>query len=286
MSKPKPHVSDAKKKVVDEYVRLLTEYPIVAAVDMESLPTKQLQNMREGLRQKIVLKVSKRRLIKIAIEKVKDKVNGVEKLEPYLRGMPGLLFTKENPFSLYKTLQKSKSNAPAKAGQIAPKDIVVKAGKTNFAPGPVIGELGSIGLKAGIEDGKVAIKQDAVVVEEGKEISGKVAGLLTRLGIEPMEIGLNVTAVYEDGNIYTSKVLNIDEKEYLDNISNAHRWAFNLAMEVKFPTKETTEVLLTKAHSDAYALAISEGIINKDTADAILQRVHNQASSLKQTIKL
>jgi large subunit ribosomal protein L10 len=42
---------------------------------------------------------------------------------------------------LYKILQKSKSSAPAKAGQTAPNDIYVKAGKTSFAPGPIIGEL-------------------------------------------------------------------------------------------------------------------------------------------------
>jgi len=286
MNKPKPHVSEQKKKVVKEFVSLLNEYPIVAVVNMENLPAKQLQNMRASLRGKVVIKVSKGRLMKIALSQVKDKLKGIEKLTEYMVGMPGMLFTKENPFSMYKTLQKSKSSASAKPGQIAPKDIIVKAGKTNFAPGPIIGELGSIGLKTTVDGGKVAIKEDVVVVKEGQPISLKVAGVLSRLGVEPMEIGLNVTAVYEDGNVYTGKILAIDEKEYINNIFNAHRWAFNLAMEAKFMTKETTTALLQKAHSDAFALAISKSLVNKDTVNAILQKVHGQMMALKQLAKL
>ena len=40
---------------------LIKEYPIVAAVNMEGLPTPQLQNMRSSLREKIVLRMTKRR---------------------------------------------------------------------------------------------------------------------------------------------------------------------------------------------------------------------------------
>jgi len=66
--------------------------------------------------------------------------------------MPALLFTKENPFKLYNKLQKSKSSAPAKAGQTAPSEIVVPKGPTPFAPGPIIGELGALGIKTAVEN--------------------------------------------------------------------------------------------------------------------------------------
>ena len=44
-------------------------------------------------------------------------------------------------------LEKSKSNAPAKPGQTAPSDLVLPAGETPFTPGPMIGELGQLGIK-------------------------------------------------------------------------------------------------------------------------------------------
>jgi large subunit ribosomal protein L10 len=162
------HVSEAKKKVVETLVKLFKEYPIIGAIDLEGMPTAQLQKMREKLRNNnTVLLVTKRRVMKIAIEKAKDHKKGIEQLEANLKGMPALIFSKISPFKLYKQLKESKSEAHAKPGQIAPKNIEIKAGATNFLPGPIIGELAAVGIKSGVDAGKVAIKQDAVVCKEG-----------------------------------------------------------------------------------------------------------------------
>lgn len=274
-------IPEAKKKVIKDFVKLAKEYPIVGAVNMENLPTKQLQNMRAQLRGKVVLRMSKRRLMKLALDEAAKEKPGIEKLIPYLKGMPALLFTKDNPFSLYKSLQKNKSTAPIRAGQTAPNDIVVPAGPTGFAPGPIIGQLGQVGIAAGIDNGKVAIKKDSKVAKEGDVISADLAGILARLGIEPMEIGLDLTATYEDGNIFTKDVLAIDEQEYINNITNGQRWAFNLAMECGILTKETTELLMTKAFRDARALAVEQGIYADLVMPDIIARAHNQMLSVK-----
>ncbi|MFW5746337.1 MAG: 50S ribosomal protein L10 [Nanoarchaeota archaeon] len=274
------HVSEAKKKEVSEFVELVQEYPVVGIVNMMGLPTPQLQAMREQLRGKVLIRMTKKTLAKRILDQAQKKKEGVEQLEGFLKGMPAFIFTSENPFSLFKTLKKNKSNAPAKAGQTAPGDIVVPAGPTPFAPGPVIGELGAVGIKAGIENGKVAIKQDSVVAKEGETISGQLAGLLTRLGIEPMEIGLDLVAVYQDGTIFEKKMLDIDEQEYLDNITSGHRWAFNLAMEAGVFTPETTELMFVKAQRDSTALAISEGIFTQDIMDVLLSKAAAQARSV------
>ncbi|HII72588.1 TPA: 50S ribosomal protein L10, partial [Candidatus Woesearchaeota archaeon] len=224
---------------------------------------------------------AKRRLLKIALEQASKDKPGVEKLVPYLKGMPALIFTKDNPFALSKTLKKNKSSAPIKAGQKAPNDIIVPAGPTGFAPGPVIGQLGSVGIAAGIDAGKVVIKKDSKVAKEGDVIKEELAALLTRLGIEPMEIGLDLTAVYENGELFEKKVLMIDEQEYLNNITNAHRWAFNLAMEAGILTPETTELMVQKAFREAKALAV-EAVIYADAAiEAILAKANAQCLGLK-----
>ncbi|KHO52826.1 MAG: Ribosomal protein L10 [archaeon GW2011_AR17] len=204
MNKPKAYVSDAKKQVVKSLAKQIAEYPIIGLVDMENLPAMQLQKMKQSLRGKVVIVMTKKRLIQYAL---KQSPKGLGDLATKIRGMPALIFTKENPFKLYKTLSASKSPAPAKQGQIAPRDVIVPAGKTNFAPGPIIGELGQLGIKAGIEDGKVAIKQDKLLVKEGEVFTQKVAETLTRLNILPMEVGLNVVAVFENGTIFDRKVL-------------------------------------------------------------------------------
>jgi large subunit ribosomal protein L10 len=281
----KPHISGYKKKIVDEFVKLIKEYPIIGAVNMENLPAPQLQVMRGQLRDAVVIRMTKRRLLKIAIEQAKAEKKGIEELEKHLKGMPALLFSKENPFKLYKTLKKSKSSAPAKAGQTAPRDIVVTAGPTPFVPGPVIGELGALGIKTSVEGGKIAIQEDTVVVKEGEEIKANVAGMLTRLGIKPMEIGLDLVAVYEDGTIYTKDILDIDEEQLLAQLQDANRWAFNLAVEVGYYTKDTVDMLVPKAFNEAKALALEANIMADAVAEELVAKAEAQGKSLKDEIK-
>ena len=272
------HVSDAKKQEVKALTKLIEEYPIVGVVNMENLPAKQLQIMREKLRKDVLIRMSKARLIKLAIKD--SKKQNVSKLNEYLKGMPALLFTKESPFRLFKTLKKNKSKAGIKQGQKAPYDIVVPAGPTPFAPGPIIGELGVLRIKAGIEGGKVAIKADAVVAKEGDVASEQLASVLSRLGIEPMEIGLDLVAIYEKGEILTKDVLDVDEDAYLAMLTTAHTDAFKLALEVGYTNSETILVLLQKAHSDARAIAIEQGILNKEVIDQVLGKAEAQANAL------
>lgn len=273
------HVSEEKKKVVQEFKKLAKEYPIIAAVNMEGLPTPQLQTMRAQLRnQNVVLKMTKKRVMKVALEEAGKP--GLEKLIPHLVGHPALIFTKENPFKLFKTLEKSKSQAPAKGGQIAPKDIVVPAGPTGFAPGPIIGELGQIGIKAGIDAGKVAIKADSTVVKAGEVIKPNVAAILTRLKIEPMEIGLDLVAAYENGEIYGKSLLSVDEKQYIENIVKAHNWAFNLSIEARIFNKATVEFMVGKASKDARSLALAQDIMAKEVVGDILAKAERQMHAI------
>ena len=55
MSKPKAHVSDEKKEVVKQLSKLIAEYPIVGLVDMENLPSPQLQKMKQLINKKSLL---------------------------------------------------------------------------------------------------------------------------------------------------------------------------------------------------------------------------------------
>ena len=67
---------------------------------------------------------------------------------------------------------------------------MVPAQTTSFKPGPIVGELQHAGFPAAIEKGKVVLKKDVTIVKAGQTISREVAGLLTRLDILPLEVGL------------------------------------------------------------------------------------------------
>ena len=269
------HVSEEKKTVVGEFTRLILEYPIVGVVNMENLPAKQLQAMRAAMRkQGIVLRMTKQRLIYKALDAAEAQKPGVTKLKEHCVGMPAMIFTRENPFALFKLLKKSQSKAPIKAGQIAPEEIIVPAGPTGFAPGPIIGELGSAGIKTAMVEGKVAVKEDSRVAKAGDTVTPKLAGILARLNITPMRIGLDLTAAYENGEILIRQVLDVDEEATIRQVLQAHAEAIALALEAAFPTKETTEKLVQKAFMDATVLALDKAIVNHDTIKPLLGKAY------------
>jgi large subunit ribosomal protein L10 len=281
------HVSEQKKKNVDILVKLITEYPIIGAIDLEGMPTAQLQKMRATLRENdIVLLVSKRRLMRLALEKAKTAKKGVEELENYLQGMPAFIFSKLNSFKLYKLLKSSKSEAPAKAGQIAPKDIEVKSGATPFAPGPIISELAGVGIKSGVEDGKVAIKEDCIVAKEGDVISPELAGLLTRLDIKPMEIGLNLVASFDNGTIFKKSVLDVDEDKLLADITSAAQESFNLSVEAGYFTKDNVDVILQNVFYSCKALAEESGFLADVVVEDMLSTAESSAKSVQAEAKI
>ncbi|MBU2589693.1 MAG: 50S ribosomal protein L10 [Nanoarchaeota archaeon] len=282
----KPHVADYKKKEVKEIVKLLKEYPLVGLVNIENLPSAQFQKIRNSLRSKALIRLTKARLIKIAIEQVKNDIPGLEQLLNHIKGMPALIFTNENPFKLYKLIQKSKSMAPAKPGQTAPNDLILEPGPTPFPPGPIISELGALGIKTAIENGKVAIKSQKVVAKEGDVIDEKAAALLAKMGIEPMEISLNLVAILEKGIIMTKKVLAVDEKEYIANIKTLSAESMALAMHIGYTTKDTINQLLTKAQREAMALADSQDIMTSDNVGKMLAKVESQVVALKNKANL
>lgn len=276
----KAHVSEVKKDSVKQFAKLIEESPIIGVLNMENLPSKQLQAIRGKLRGQAEIIMTKTRLLRLAIEKVKDKKPGIEKIEEYLKGMPALMFTKENPFKIYKTISKNKSKSAIKAGQKAPADIIIPAGPTPFTPGPVISELASLKIKSGVENGKIAIKADSLVAKEGDVISPLLSSMLLRLGIEPMEIGLDLVAVYEDGTVFDKSVLAVDEDKLIADMTQAHSWAFNLSMEAGIFNKDTVEIMLQNAFRDSKALALETGILTKETVEEILGKAQRQASIL------
>jgi len=282
--KGREDVKPEKKQKVDEILGLIDKYPIVGVVNMENLPAKQLANIRGQLRGKVVLCMTKKKLIKLALEQCKKQ--NIKALEEHVKGMPALLFTDSNPFALFKLLKKNRSKAYIKPGQESPSEITVHAGATNFAPGPVIGELGSMKIKAGIENGKVIIKEDKIVAREGDVVNDKMASLLMRLGIEPMEIGLSLVAVYENGEIIGSKVLDIDEDAYKAQIRLAASESINLAMFAAIPLADTIKMLLGKAHVEAKAVAKEAKVMTSENVGEELAKAEAEMQAIKAATKL
>lgn len=273
------HIPKWKKDEIEDIKNLLTSHSSIGIVGVQGIPSNQLQLMRKNLRGLADIKMCRNSLIDRALNESSE---DIRKINKYVEDQTALLFTNENPFKLYKILEKGKTSAAIKAGGISPRDIVVEKGPTSFPPGPIVGELSGAGIPAGIESGKVVIRETKTVARKGDVVDAKLASILARLEIHPVELGLELRAVYEKGMIYESKLLAVDEAAYLSNLTTAVQRAFNLSINSAYPAKPTISALLTKAASQSRNLAINAEIIMPDIIDVLLAKANSQMLSLGQ----
>src|SRR5947207_6647710 len=136
--------------------------------------------------------VAKNNLLRKSVE-LSDYKDG--KLGEFVKDLTGsniLLFSELNPYTLINLPDKSKFTVTAKAGDIATGEIMIPAGNTGLPPGPVISEFGEIRVKTKIEGGSIWVAQDSVVARKGDQITAKMASVLSKLGLKPMEAGLSL----------------------------------------------------------------------------------------------
>lgn len=274
---------DWKIKEVERLVKLMEDNPVIGIINMHKMPAPQLQMMRKDLKGRASILMTKKSLMQRALDKSKKR--NLKKMEAYLNGQPTLIFTNMNPFELFKHLKVNKISAPAKAGDIAPKNIVIKTGDTGLPAGPAIGQLSGIGLISKVQEGKIHIIKEKVVAKEGETITQEVAGVLGMLHIEPMEIGLDLVAAYENETIFDKKVMNIDEVEFMKRLNSCIMSGINLSLNSSYLTKTTAPMAIQKAFMKAKALALEAGIYTKDVIEEILARAQRQAMALKGVVK-
>lgn len=244
-------VREEKVKEVEELRKTIDSYPIIGILDMFKLPSRQLQEIQKKIRGKALIKMTKKSLLKLAIKNsTKQKIQELEKTIPQ---QPAIVFTELEPFKFYVTVDKMKSPAAAKEGDVAPSDISVSAGPTSLLPGPAISELTKAGIPAGVEEGKIAVKKDVVVARKGERISKDLAGALRKLNIEPMEVGLNIVAIYENGMIYGKEALDF-VNIFPEKLKEGFSQALNLSVAICYPTKDNIKFLLAKAFNSAAAV--------------------------------
>ncbi|WP_254529279.1 50S ribosomal protein L10 [Natrinema gelatinilyticum] len=244
-----------KREEVDELESLIADYESVGVVGIAGIPSKQLQDMRRGLHGTAVLRVSRNTLQTRALEAA-----GLDDLVEHVDGQVGLVATNENPFSLYKELEASKTPAPINEGEVAPNDIVIPEGDTGVDPGPFVGELQQIGANARIEGGSIQVMEDSTVLKAGEEVSADLSNVLSELGIEPKEVGLDLRAVIADGVQFDPEDLDIDVDAYRSDVSSAAAGARNLSLNASFPTAATASTLIAKATGEAKSLGLQAAI--------------------------
>src|SRR5246127_3923038 len=206
----------------------MSKYPVIAAADLTKVRSSQIHELRKRLRDRVTMIVAKNNLLRKSVE-LSDRKDG--RLGEFVKDLTGsniLLFSELNPYNLIILLDKSKVRVPAKAGDIATGEITIPAGNTGIPPGPVISEFGEIKVQTRIEGGSIWVAKDSIVARKGDLITAKMASVLSKLGLKPMEAGLTLVVAYDNGSILHKDDLVFDLPGYKNDFLVAINEALNL----------------------------------------------------------
>ena len=275
-----PKVASWKRDRVGELAAILTSDGVLGVVDIGGVPAKNMLSMRDDLRSSLSITMAKKTLMRLAWEQTG---RPMEELESLLEGavQPAIVHTNSmNAFQLYSELEKTKQGRAAKEGEVSPMDIVVEAGPTEFGPGPIVGEFNAVGIPAKIDKGKVAIQKTTTVVNKGEPISADLGIMLSKLDINPIEIGIILTGAIEDGFLFEADSLELDTDGIRSDIITATSGAFNLACNIRWFSSQTMPTLLAKASGEATSVAVEAGITNDVTIPLFITRANARALAL------
>lgn len=266
-----------KKDTVNDLVDLLKSGETLAVIDIHGVPAGAMIGMRKNLRNSMKIQVAKKQLMKIAWDQCGYKAEQLEKLfeaaiQPALVSSASL-----NSFSLFTELKKTEAGRAAKPGDIAPHQIVVEKMDTGMPPGPIVGDLNSVGIPAKIMGGSVQIQKRTVVLEEGDVFEGEMGMMLSKIGINPIVTGLKLCGTIEDGTMFDPATLDIDYDQFNSDLISYAAGAFNLACNITWFTSQTMPTLVAKASGEALAVAVEAAVVNHTTAPHIIGRANRAA---------
>jgi large subunit ribosomal protein L10 len=267
-----------KTQMYQQLQELPKQYKVLALVKMTKVRASQILPLRKKLKGEVEFVSIKDKVAQKALEKVD--IPGIKEMIGELTGQCLFMFTNMSPFKLNVLLAKNKIMLAARGGDISSIDIVVPEKNTGIAPGPMLTEFKDAGIPTKIDQGTIWIAKKTTPVKKGGVINEKLAPLLGKLDIKPVEAGIALYSAIEEGLKYSEDEMVIDVEKIRDEFAQAHQQAVSLSIEAAYITPENIGQILSKAAQSARSVSIESGFMTDETKEQILQKADAQAKSL------
>ena len=254
------------------------KYKVMAIIKMSKVRSTQILPLRKTLKGDVEFVSIKDKVAQKALEQLD--IPGIKDMIGELKGQVMFMFTNMSPFKLNVLLAKNKIMMNARGGDIASIDIVVPAKNTGIAPGPMLTEFKDAGIPTKIDQGTIWIAKDSTPVKKGEAINEKLAALLGKLDIKPVEAGISLYSALEDGLKYSETEMIIDVEKIRNEFAQAHQEAVSLSIEAAYITADNISQILGKASQYARSLSVESGFMTNETKEQILQKADAQAKGI------
>jgi hypothetical protein len=155
--------------------------------------------------------------------------------------------------------------AQAKAGAIAPCDVIIQAGATGLEPTQTA-FLQALNIATRIQKGQIEIINDFHLIHEGQKVGNSEATLLQKLNLKPFHYGLSVIHAYESGFVYNPKALEVTDEEIIERFSLGVQFLSAISLETGYATFASVPHSLTNGYTSLVAIALETDYIFKQAA--------------------
>ncbi|RMW33258.1 MAG: 50S ribosomal protein L10 [Nitrosopumilus sp.] len=267
-----------KAQMYQQLQELPKKYKVMAVIKMNKVRSTQILPLRKTLKDDVEFFSIKDKVAQKALEN--SDIPGIKDMIGEFKGQVMLMFTNMSPFKLNVLLAKNKIMMMARGGDIASIDVVVPAKNTGIAPGPMLTEFKEAGIPTKIDQGTIWIAKDSTPVAKGEAINEKLAAILGKLDIKPVEAGITLFTALEDGLKYAEEEMIIDVEKVRDEFAQAHQEAISLSIEAAYVTPDNIEQILAKAAQSARSVSVESGYMTDETKEQILQKADAQARAV------
>jgi len=192
---------------------------------------------------------------KVLRELVEAHPGQFESLLALVKGNVGFVFTKGDLNFVRGKLLEFRVGAPAKAGIIAPNDVIVPKGPTGMEPTQT-SFLQALNIASKINKGQVEIINDVPLIKKGDKVGSSEATLLAKLNIRPFSYGLQVLHVYDNGHVYEPSVLDLTDADLLSKFTDGLNRVASISLEIGYPTLAALPHSLANAYKNVLALSV------------------------------
>jgi len=257
-----------KEKYFSKLKGLMAKYSKVLVVGVDNIRSKQMQEIRQDIRGRGELLMGKNTMIRKCFREMLEEYPHLEELLPSIVNNIGFCFTDMDLSECRDVLVKNKVQASAKAGIIAPVDVVIPAGLTSMGPEKT-SFFQALNLNTKINRGNIEILQDTVVCKEGDRVGLSEAKLLNMLGISPFFYGLELTMIMDNGSIYPPAVLDITDDFILARVGVAATRIASISLAVGWVNPASVVHSVKKAFNNVASLSVMIDYEAKEWADCL-----------------
>jgi len=239
--------------------RLFDTYSRCFVVCADNVGSLQMQQIRMSLRGRAEVLMGKNTMMRKAIRGMLDKHPELEKILPCVVGNIGFVFTSEDLNEIRDLLLENKVKAPARAGAIAPVDVTIPAQNTGLGPEKT-SFFQALSIPTKIARGTIEIISDVPLIATGDKVGMSEATLLNMLNISPFSYGLLVMHVYDNGSIFSPKVLDITDDDlkatFMAGVANVAA----VSLAIGYPTMASAPHSMVNGLKNLMAIAAETDI--------------------------